>query len=76
MWRSLFAAAVVYASGHPSLDGYRPTPLDRALQSFHQEVNTAARNGKTALMTLDDARCVRYLKLYIERMDAQLRGTD
>jgi hypothetical protein len=76
MWRSLFAAAIVYACGHPSLDGYRPGFLDHPFQSFYHEVNTAARNGKTVLMTLDDARCMRYLKVYIEKMDAQLRGAD
>ncbi len=76
MWRSLFAASVVYASGHPSLDGYRPTLLDRPLQGFYRDVNATARDGQNALATLDDARCMRYLKGYIARMDAQLRAAD
>ena len=73
MWRTLLAAVLVYGWGHPSLDGYRPNLLDRPLHSFYENVNAAARDGKRALATLDDARCMRYLKGYIDRMDAQLR---
>jgi hypothetical protein len=76
MWRSLFSALMIYGFGHPSFDGYRPTLLDRPFQSFYVEVNQFARDGRTALKTLDDARCMRYLKAYIDHMDAQLRGTD
>ena len=76
MWRSLFAAAMTYGGGHPSFGRYRPAVLDRPLQSFYQEVNTAARDGQKLLATLDDARCMRCLKDYIARMDAQLRGAD
>jgi hypothetical protein len=76
MWRSLFAASVIYASGHPSLDGYRPALLDRPLQGFYHDVNSAARDGRNVLTTLDDARCMRYLKGYIARMDAQLRSAN
>jgi len=74
MWRSLIAAVLVYGSGHPSLDGYRPALLDRPLQSFYQDVNTTARDGQKVLATLDDTRCMRYLKDYISRMDTQLRS--
>jgi hypothetical protein len=74
MWRTLIAAAIVYASGHPSLDGYRPGPLDRPLQAFYQEVNTVARTGKATLLNLDETRWVRQLKSYIERMGVQIRG--
>jgi hypothetical protein len=76
MWRSLFAASLIYAGGHPSLDGYRPKLLDRPLQGFYQDVNSAARDGRQVLTTLDDARCMRYLKGYIDRMEAQLRSAD
>jgi hypothetical protein len=76
MWRTLLAAAAVYGCGHPGLDGYRPALLDRPLQSFHKDINAAARDGKAVLATLDDARCMRYLKGYIERVDAQLRHAD
>jgi hypothetical protein len=67
---------VIYASGHPGLDGYRPALLDRPLQSFYQDVNATARDGQKALTTLGDTRCMRYLKGYIARMDAQLRSSD
>jgi hypothetical protein len=75
MWRSLFAVVLVYGGGHPSLDGYRPALLDRPLQGFHRDVNEAAREGRKVLVALDDARWLRYLKVYIARMDAQLRGS-
>ena len=32
--------------------------------------------ASSVLATLDDARCMRYLKGYIDRMDAQLRSAD
>jgi hypothetical protein len=76
MLRILVAAVAVYGCGHPGLDGYRPALLDRPLQSFHKDVNATARDGKRVLATLDDARCMRYLKGYIDRMDAQLRHGD
>jgi hypothetical protein len=75
MWRSLISAAIVYGLGHPSFDGYRG-PLDRPLQSFYTEVNQFARDGRTALRMLDEARFMRYLKAYIEQMDTQLRGSN
>jgi hypothetical protein len=67
---------MVYGCGHPSLDGYRPALLDRPLQSFYQDVNTAARDGQKVIATLDDYRCMRYLKGYITKVDAQLRSAD
>jgi hypothetical protein len=76
MLRSFLAAAVVYTYGHPGFDGYRPGALDRPLQSFHREVNLVARDGQRVLATLDDARSMRYLKGYIEAMDAQLRASN
>jgi hypothetical protein len=76
MFRTLITAVAVYASGHPGLDGYRPALLDKPLQGFYNEVNLAARDGKRALTTLDDARAMRYLKTYIDRMDEQLRSSE
>ncbi len=76
MWRSLLAAIAVYTYGHPGFDGYRPGSLDRPLQTFHREVNLMARDGQRVLATLDDARSMRYLEGYIERMDSQLRGAE
>jgi hypothetical protein len=76
MFRTLIAAVAVYACGHPMLDGYRPAAFDKPLQGFYNEVNLAARDGKRALTTLDDARAMRYLKTYIDRMDEQLRSSE
>jgi hypothetical protein len=73
MFRSIVIAAVVYGYGHPGFDGYRPGALDRPLQSFYQEVNLVAKDGKRVLTTLDDARSMRYLKGYVDRMDTQMR---
>ncbi len=74
MFRTLIAAAAVYACGHPAFDGYRPAVLDKPLQSFYVEVNLAAIDGGRALASLDDARAMRYLNSYIERVDAELRS--
>jgi hypothetical protein len=74
MWRGLVTAWVIYGSGHPSLDGYRPTWLDRPLQSFHQDVNATARDGQKVLASIDDSRWMHYLKDYIAGVTARLRS--
>jgi hypothetical protein len=74
MWRTLISATLVYGCGHPNLDGYRPGLLDRPLQSFYQQVNATARDGKRVIASIDEARLMGYLKDYIARADAQLRG--
>ena len=76
MWRSVIVASLVYAYGHPHFDGYRPAALDRPLQAFYTEVNDAARDGNKVLATFDDARALRYLKGYIDKVDTQLRRAD
>lgn len=76
MWKAVLTAALVYAYGHPHFDGYRPAALDGPLQAFYVEVNTSARDGQRVLATLDDARAMRYLKGYVERMDGMLRSGD
>src|SRR5439155_280946 len=46
-------------------------------QHAHQHgVLDGGWDGETALATLDGARCMRYLKGYISRIDAQLRSAD
>jgi hypothetical protein len=76
MWRTLIAAAFVYGSGHPDLDGHRPALLDHPLQSFYQDVNATARDGRRAIASFDQARYLGYLRGFIARDDAQLRPTD
>ena len=74
MLRTFITVMIAYAWGHPSLDGYRPAPLDRPLQAFYADVNATARDGRIAFTVLDDARTMRYLTAYIGRIEAQLRS--
>lgn len=73
MFRTLLAAAAVYACGHPSLERYRPAPLDKPLQSFYEEINLFARNSGQALGVLNDARTMRYVDAVMVRLDGELR---
>jgi hypothetical protein len=74
MWRSLITAWIVYGCGHPALEAYRPAMFDRPLQSFHDTVNGAARDGKKAIASLQDTRLMRHLKDYVASMDTRLRS--
>ena len=76
MWRTLIAATVAYGCGHPSVDAYRPAWLDKPLQSFHNDINAAARDGKKAFASLEDTRCVQYLKDYVAYVETRLRSAD
>jgi hypothetical protein len=76
MIRALVVAAAVYAYGHPAFDGYRPPVLDKPLQGFHAEVNVAARNGRRALASFDEESAIRYLNVYIQRVDTALRSKE
>ena len=73
MVRTLIAAAVVYGYAHPAFDGYRPAFLDKPLQSFYLEVNSSAQDSRRAFAVLDDARSMRYLNVFMERLGSQLR---
>ena len=75
MWRSLCIAAITYGCGHPSLDGYRPSALDKPLQVFHQQVNKAAIEGGKLLVGLNIARAT-YVKAYLGQAERQLHGAD
>jgi hypothetical protein len=75
MYRTLIAAALFYAYGHPAFDGYRPGVLDAPLQGLHREINHMASDGQRALGTLDDARSMRYLKGYTGQMTTILKGS-
>ena len=76
MWRTLISASLVYGCGHPNLEGYRPALLDRALQSFHQEVNAAARDGEKLLASIDDTRFMHALKDAMARAETRLRSAE
>ncbi|MGE3147829.1 MAG: hypothetical protein AB7K04_02070 [Pseudorhodoplanes sp.] len=73
MWRSAIIAAAIYGYGHPGFDGYRPAAFDHSLQSFYQEVNHIATDGKRVLFTLDEARTMRFLKPYVEQIETRFR---
>jgi hypothetical protein len=73
MWRSIVMAALVYAYGHPKFDGYRPAGLDRPLQAFYVEVNKAAAIGRQTLARFDDESAVRYVKNYVDNVEAELK---
>lgn len=75
MWRSLFIAVVVYGCGHPSLDGYRPSGLDKPLQAFYQTVNKAALQGRQMLTSFNAARAS-YFRAYVGQAERQLRVHD
>jgi hypothetical protein len=72
MWRSMFMAAIVYGSGGPGWDGYRPAALDRPLQAFYRQVNVAAEQGRTLFVAANAARGA-YVKAYLTRAERQLR---
>jgi len=73
MFRTLLAAAAVYAYGHPSFDGHRPVAFDKPVQGFYDGINAAANEGRRALAVLDDFRTMRYVEVVGERLDAELR---
>ena len=73
MWRVLVTTWIFYGCGHPALEGYRPPFVDRPLQSFHEQVNAAAQEGKRGLVAIGESAPVRALKSYFTRMDGQLR---
>jgi len=56
------------------LDGYRPTALNVPLQTFYQQVNTAAHEGQMALASVNSAR-MQYIKAYMKIAERQLRGS-
>jgi hypothetical protein len=76
MWRTALLVALAYGYGHPGLDGYRPDSFDRPFEAFHAEINQVARQGYQTLVTLDDTRVVRALRLHIEQVQNQLRAKD
>jgi hypothetical protein len=76
MWRTVVAAALVYAYGHPGFDGMRPAVLDHPLQAFHAAANEVARDGHRVLANLESSRAKQHVKTYIDRIEAELRPAD
>jgi len=76
MFRTLLAAAAVYAYGYPCFDGHRPAALDKPLQSFHDGINVAAHESGRALAVLNDARTMRYVEVAMKRLDGELHPSN
>jgi hypothetical protein len=78
MWRSILVSAAVffavYGYGHPMFADFRPTALDRALQSFHTEVNGAARLSAQAVTGFDRERAKRRVRTFVEQAGNELSG--
>ena len=72
MWRGVLAAVLVYACGHPALEGYRPDWLERPLQGFYQEVQKAASNGRFALASFDHERVAAYIRVFTNRFQSEV----
>jgi hypothetical protein len=73
MWRGVAATVlIVYAYGHPTFNGYRPAVIDRAIQSFHTEINGAARLGKDVLARVDRRRANDAIHGFIDRVEEEL----
>lgn len=76
MWRTIAAAAIVYGYGHPVFDGFRPAMLDRPLQAFYSAANETARDGHRVLTNFESSRAKQHLKVYVDRIEAELRPAD
>jgi hypothetical protein len=74
MFRTLFAAAVLYAYWQPSFDGRRPASFDKPMQGFYTDVNVAASDSRRALAVLDDTRCMHYLDVLMARLGTELHS--
>jgi hypothetical protein len=74
MWRSVLAGVLVFACGHPSLEGYRPQALNRPLQGFYAEVQKAAESGKQVIANFDNERYLFYVKVFVRKVETELRS--
>lgn len=74
MFRTLLAAAAVYAYGHPSFDGHLPTPFDKPAQEFYAGINVAANNARQMLAVLNGARTMAYVEVVMTRLGGELRS--
>jgi hypothetical protein len=72
MFRVILALGAAYGLGHPALDGYRPSALDKPLHGFYFDVNTAVSQCEHVAKSFDSARVTHYLGGIAGRMKAQL----
>lgn len=76
MWRGIISALLVYSYGAPVFEGYRPALLDRPLQTFHGEINFAARSGQYLVTRMDEQQVKTSLRAFVGRIDSELRGRE
>lgn len=64
MFRASLVALAIYGWGAPVLDGTRPMMLDRALKSFHSDVNAVSRDAMRAIARVQHSAPVQYVTSY------------
>ncbi|HVY59929.1 MAG TPA: hypothetical protein VHA77_18905 [Xanthobacteraceae bacterium] len=74
MWRSVVAIGLIYGSGHPSLDPYRPAVLDRPLQGFYSDVNSVARDGRQMVARVAEFPVGSYLERFVGHLANEARA--
>ena len=73
MWRTVLTAVIAYGYGAPQFDGSRPASFDRPLQTFHVEIDHAARVGGHQLMQFKD-NVVHFVVACAEQVQGQVNG--
>ncbi|HVX91719.1 MAG TPA: hypothetical protein VG985_00710 [Xanthobacteraceae bacterium] len=74
MWRGILAIGLIYGCGHPSVDPYRPAVLDRPLQGFYNDVNSVVRDGRQALLRIEDMPISSYVKSLATYIVSEVRA--
>jgi hypothetical protein len=74
MFRVLIAIGAAYGLGHPALDGYRPSALDKPLHGFYFDVNTAVIQCEHVVKSISGTRVMFYLGKAYGRMASQLHS--
>jgi len=66
MLRISLITVVFYTWGAPAFDGYRPMAIDRAVKSFHTDVNTMARDTVGMVSRAQHSSAGRFIANYRE----------
>lgn len=72
MFRVLIALGAAYGLGNPSLDGYRPTALDKPLHGFYSDINTVVGHYGHVVKNFDSGRVISFLGRMTKKVTAQL----
>ena len=65
-------AAALYASGHPSLDAWRPAAFERSLREFHRDVNRLGNDTVQTVTGIDPARALQQFSSLGVQLQAML----